>query len=142
MVKRNHRVLSALAVALVLVLALSAPAMAISSTMTYKSDDGYFTEGYGGSYPFSCTTGASTTKATASMSYGWPSATLSCSINAQVEYNGSKYTNNSGDAGNSAIGASVDNRLFVGGKHVNGEITLVVANYMIRSTTIATHRFF
>ncbi len=142
MVKRNHRALSALAAVLVLVLALSAPAMAISSTMTYKSDDGYFTEGYGGSYAYSCTTGASSTKATAAMSYGWASAPLSCSINVQVEYNGVKQQKSGGDANNSALSASVSNRLFISGKYVNGSIIEVQANYMIRSTTVATHRFF
>lgn len=142
MVKRNHRALSALAVALVLVLTLSAPAMAISSTMTYKSDDGYFTEGYGGSYAYSCTTGASSTKATAAMSYRWASAPLSCSINALVKYEGLERTNSSGDANNSALSASVSNRLFISGKYVNGSIIEVQANYMIRSTTVATHRFF
>ena len=138
MLKRNHRALSALAVALVLVLTLSAPAMAMTSTMTYRSDGGEFKDANGLTYTYGCTTGASLTRGTASMTYGRGSATISCTINATVVYGSYSTTNNSGDAGNSSISASVNNNISAGNGY--GDIVSVIARYLIYSNTVAVRQ--
>lgn len=122
---------------MVLVLVLSAPAMAMTSTMTYRSDSGEFKDANGIKYDYSCTTGASLSRGTASMTYGRAGSTIACTINATVLRGSKTSTNSSGDMGNSSVSASVNN--VVAGEG-SGDIMSVIARYLIYSDTVAVRQ--
>ena len=65
--------LISLCLALALVLAMAAPAMALSSTMTYKTGSGTVNQ-----WTYTTSTGASKTRATASLTYEKAAALYAC----------------------------------------------------------------
>lgn len=68
------------------------PVAALSSTMTYVRDSGYFNMQDGTAVSYGCTTGASITRATGSMTVG-RTCTLAASITAHFTYLGIGYSN-------------------------------------------------
>ena len=130
-----------LVVTLVLVLALALPVSALSSSPTNKYDSGLFEEPSGRSYEYSCSVSATTTLATASMTYGKSGTNISANISATVAYGaGNRYsvTKSDGEISNMSVSASIDNYVYINGSTYAGVIKNATGTFTIASTTVST----
>ena len=87
-------------VAAALAVSMVVPVFALSSSTTHKYDSGDYADADGGTYSYNCDTAASTSSASARMTYGKSSRSISCTITAEVLVNGAIVKKNDGDVGN------------------------------------------
>ena len=71
-------------VAAALAVSMVVPVFALSSSTTHKYDSGDYADADGGTYSYNCDTAASTSSASARMTYGKSSRSISCTITANV----------------------------------------------------------
>lgn len=128
-----------LVVTLVLVLALALPVSALSSSPTNKYDSGLFEEPSGRSYEYSCSVSATTTLATASMTYGKSGTNIGARIVARIkDSTGAIQNKENGDLSNMSASASVNNYVTVGNKTVAGTIVSATGNFTIYANLVST----
>ena len=116
-------------VAAALAVSMVVPVFALSSSTTHKYDSGDYADADGGTYSYNCDTAASTSSASARMTYGKSSRSISCTITANVQTSSGNVQRTDGDVGNSSVYASVGAG--------TGKITSATGKYMIGSSTIS-----